>query len=171
MRFPLSLWIACGLLSGCFLPVGPVFEDEQNYPPVVTVSDPAVGNIFTVVGQESDRDIRVAIADANLYDTLYVRWIFDYPKYDSAITRFAQDGPAYAPTGEPVRAEITLRPSCYLHQPVRGLTEHRLLLSVSDRPFINASEQTLSDEDRLDAVPEGAHRIRSFWLVRMDCGP
>src|SRR5207302_72257 len=74
------LCVALFAMSGCVIPVAPQFDDpEQNYPPYIVSSDPGEGSIFTPGATPDDRDIAVTLADQNLNDHLFVRWIFDYP--------------------------------------------------------------------------------------------
>ncbi len=164
------LCAAAAAMSGCIIPIAPEFEDEPNLPPYIVESTPTVGEIvFKGASETTATGIEVTLADPNIHDTLYVRWLIDYPKYDPNTTRLARDL-NLAPTGTVRRATLPEFPaSCLLHMIARGLPDHRVLLSVSDRPFLDGETRTIADESRLDAVPEGAHRLRAMWLLKMEC--
>lgn len=156
------------------IPLAPDFEDpESNYPPYVFSSTPAVGEVITfnqTGNQTSTPEITVTVADPNRGDLLYVRWIFDYPKYDDNSRLVAWDANPVPPAsnGGEVREPLRFAPSCSLHNIARGPTEHRLLLVVSDRPFINP-DVARPPEYRLDAIPDGARRVRASWTLKLEC--
>ncbi len=156
-------------MGGCVVPVGPKFEDEPNYAPFIVDSAPGEGEI---VAKDDDREaaneIRVTVADPNLNDTLYARWLIDYPKYDSSVSRRAEDV-ELPPVGSALRGEVRFSASCVDHAIVRGLAEHRVVLAVADRPFLEGSTRTLSDESRLDTPSQDGLRVRVVWLLKMEC--
>jgi hypothetical protein len=166
------LIFALGLItvtSGCVIPVAPKFDDpEPNFPPFYVESNPGVGSILTFQGMSGDaREIAVTIADQNLGDHLFTKWIFDYPPYDdrSRVVLFNE----YNPTGEVVRGTLRIQPSCS-QKIAGGSSQHRLVLSISDREFLNADNgDIVAPEARLDSVPEGAQNIRLFWLINLEC--
>jgi hypothetical protein len=71
-----GLLLLASLAVGCVVPVAPQFADEPNHGPFVDDSKPTVGDIFT---PGRDREIAVTLSDENLNDSLFVRWLIDYP--------------------------------------------------------------------------------------------
>jgi hypothetical protein len=161
--------LALTLTSGCVIPLAPEFDDpEPNYPPYYVDSNPTVGSILTFQGMPGDsREIAVTIADQNLGDHLFTKWIFDYPPFDDRSRVVLAN--EYNPTGEVVRGTLRIQPSCS-QKIAQGLPQHRLVLSISDREFLSADNgDTVAPEARLDSVPEGAQNIRLFWLINLEC--
>jgi hypothetical protein len=67
-------------------------------------------------------------------------------------------------SGQPTRSTIRIQPDCDVIGVGQGT--HRLMLSVSDRPYLDAlSGQAVDPEAPLDSVPDGANRIRSIWIL------
>jgi hypothetical protein len=157
------------IAPGCVIPVAPQFEDpEENYPPFVLSSDPSEGSRISP-SEVLNRPIKVIIGDQNLGDTLFARWIYDYPGRDPNITRFgAQE--QIARTGSIPRGAIQLQPSCLMHDIARGPLQHTLTLSVSDRPFLDSEDgDPVSPVAPLDSAREGAHRLRVTWFLELEC--
>ena len=48
-----------------------------------------------------------------------------------------------------------------------GLTQHRLMLAVSDRPFVRASEAP--PDFRVTTVPKEARTVRAVWTLNLEC--
>lgn len=152
---------------GCVIPLAPQFEDpEENYPPFIISSTPSDATRFSPM--DMDR-IVVTIGDQNLGDTLFARWIFDYPPRDPNVTRNGQ-WREIGRSGTIARAPIDFKPSCDEHNIARGPLQHRLTLSVSDRPFLDAEmNEPVSPLAPLDSPREGAHRLRISWLLELEC--
>ena len=110
----------------------------------------------------------VALGDPNLHDTLFARFIFDYPKF-GAKSALAGDTITLLPNGRVIRPLAPFVPSCFLHRIARGPGPHRLMLVVSDRDFLNPDRDSVPSTAPLDAVPEGALVARTSWLVNMEC--
>jgi hypothetical protein len=174
-------WV-CALLAatgGCVIPLAPEFESpETNYPPFIYSATPAIGAELTFGGTaltpgtsaEASREIRVEIGDPNLGDTLYVRWIYDYPPYDEESTRlveYPEVAPSNGGTGFVRLPAIRFTPSCAKHSIARGTSQHRLTLAVADRAFITP-EQAQADF-RLDDIKEG-YPVRATWILNnLEC--
>jgi hypothetical protein len=153
-------------MSGCVIPLAPDFSDpDPNYPPYIVTSDPGAGEPFA-----GTRQLSVTLADPNLGDRLYVRWLYDYPPHNREFSRFGVEL-ELPPTGSVVRNPLPpFQPDCDKHNIASGLTQHRLLLSVSDRPFLGDSDSdTVPPENRLDSIPDGAQRLRATWYVNLEC--
>jgi hypothetical protein len=152
------------LAGGCVIPVAPQFDDpESNYPPYVVTSTPMVGDIFTPGMTTQDRDISAALSDQNLHDTLFIRFLIDYPGTDTSTAHlfFLATLP---PSGANDRGSVHVRPECARIGIGPGM--HRLMMSVSDRPYLDALVgDDVDPEAPLDSVPESANRIRVVWTL------
>ncbi len=161
-----ALALALVLAPACVIPVAPQFDDpEENFPPYIIDSRPPVGSIVTA--SEGEAEFTVTLADPNLADRLYVRWIFDYPTYQD-VTRLAE-GPILPPSadGTEVRDPIRMAASCVVHNIAHGLTQHRLMLAVSDRPFVKAADAP--PDFRVTTVPKDARLLRAVWVLNLEC--
>jgi hypothetical protein len=150
--------VIAALAGGCVIPVGPQFDNpEDNYPPYVVTSMPPVGDIFT----PGDREIVVTLSDQNLNDNLFIRFLIDYPGNPAARLLLPTQLP---PTGELERGTVRVQPRC--DDVGVGSGQHRLMMAVADRPFLNTfAGDDVDPEAPLDSVPEGAKRIRVFWIL------
>ncbi len=150
---------------GCVLPVGPEFQDpEPNVPPSIFVATPPSGEIL-LPGQT----ISVSVRDPNLSDTLYVRWLVDYPPARSQ-TALADKETIVPPQNmDPVRILRAIVPDCDLHNIASGFSTHQWMLAVADRdwePFSNAPSQY-----RFDDVTQGGFVVRATWTLQVACAP
>lgn len=159
---------ALGLAApGCVLPVGPRFEDpEQNFPPYIVDSNPPVGSIVTALPLvEGAAMFSVTLADPNLGDRLWLRWIFDFPPWGGN-TRRGLFREAPPPTdGSEVRTRDGFQANCSW-SPAPGVTQHRLMLAVSDREFLSENA-----DDTFLAVPPDARTVRASWILNLECKP
>jgi hypothetical protein len=154
-------------ITACVIPVGPQFDDpEDNFPPFVVSSDPAVGEIFTPVkaaaadgGEPTGaRFMTVTLGDHNVNDQLYLRWLLDYPDPDGGQLVMAVRLP---PSGKPYRGPYQFAPTC-----PRVTGPHRLVLSVSDRTFLDTGNGDIVPADApLDSIRSGANRHRAVWIL------
>jgi len=164
--FGFSCCAALGAASGCVVPVAPDFRDEPNYAPFIAASSPLEGEEVNAPGAVAP-NFEVAIGDPNVHDRLYFRWLFDYPKYDSEISKIADGTHELAPTGEVLRdSPPPFSPNCLLHGIARGLTRHRLALVVSDRAF---DDDSFPPDAPFDAVGPDAQRVYAVWFLNMEC--
>jgi hypothetical protein len=168
-RHLLTLCALSLTLDACVIPVGPQFDDpEENFPPFVVSSDPGVGNIFTPVKATSSdggaeatgaRFITVTLGDHNVGDALYLRWLVDYPGTELAEGQLAMVF-QLPPSGRTDRGRAMFLPTCS-----RAGT-HRLVLSVSDRKFLDSgSGDSVSPDAPLDSYRPGANRMRAVWML------
>lgn len=154
--------------SGCVIPIAPEFEDpEVNYPPYVVRTDPRAGEIITPPPGEQ-AEIEVTLGDPNVRDPLYVRWVFDYPKYDPSVSRLAQEFTLPpAPNGGQERGRFRIAPSCSVHGIALGASPHRLMMIASDRPFVKA--EMAPEENRYDTPSPGGYVVRAMWILNLEC--
>ena len=165
LRSALVSWLCAGALGGlsaCIIPLAPEFEPpERNMSPYIVNTSPAQGSFVS-----ENEEIAVTLADPNLGDTLYFRWVFNYPPYVELITRAAVEDSIVAPlTGSPIRARVvTIKPSC-VRDLVAGISPHRAMLLVSDRPFLERDNSPYG----VERVPQDAFVVKASWWVQKVC--
>jgi hypothetical protein len=165
LAFPLAM-----TMSACVIPIAPQFDDpEVNYPPFVVDSDPAIGDILTPAAAmpggapPPQRVITVTLGDHNLNDVLFLRLLMDYPTTDPDGGQLVAVPAARPPSGRVDRTPFRLvPPPCSS----AGAGTHRLVLSVSDREFLDRTNgDSVSTEAPLDSVRATANRMRAVWLL------
>ncbi|MEO5768655.1 MAG: hypothetical protein ABIS92_09925 [Polyangia bacterium] len=154
-----TFWSTFVSFAGCVLPVSPDFQN----PPAIPNSYPYFWNIFpaaestvTFPSAGSGEPFKIQLGDPNLDDTLYVRWISDYPPFAINVSKVLSDGAngtglAIVPTPKAptkLRPEIFFPASCESFSP--GMQQHRLVVIVADRPFLRAG--TFDDGLRYNRV-------------------
>jgi hypothetical protein len=133
-----TIWAIFAPAVACVLPVAPDFQDPlkaPNYYPYFQSTDPIQESIQT------PQTLHASVGDQNLGDTLYVRWVSEYPQYVQNLTKVLVDsvdgrGMPYppAPTGQTeIRKSIDYDIDCKLFAPAQ---QHRVVVIVSDRPFL-----------------------------------
>lgn len=148
-------------LPACVIPVGPEWTDPpSNAPPTLVSSQPPLGQILV----EPALTVTVVLADANTQDKLYLRWLIDYPPYQSDAHQLAHEL-TLAPEGKATRSPTSFAPNCTDDHLAAGTASHRLLLTVSDRPFVAATE----GEGSLDQVSAGGLRVQAMWPFTLTC--
>lgn len=170
MRFPgrslvvrrLLGWMFCAMsapFAGCVLPVAPEFQNPPNAPnfyPYVWNTEPVHESTVTLPGVGGpDFPFVAVVGDQNLSDTLYVRWVSDYPPFATNVSKVLSDAldgqglpiPPSTPQAE-LRQEIHFPARCDGFAP--GMQQHRLVVIVSDRPFLKAG--TFSGDLRYNRV-------------------
>lgn len=148
-------------LAACVIPVGPEWTDPPtNAPPTVLSSQPPVGQILV----EPALTVTVVLGDANTQDKLYLRWLIDYPPYQPDVYQLAHEL-TLAPEGKVARSGTSFAPNCTDDQLATGTASHRLLLAVSDRPFVTDSQ----GEGALDQLAAGGLGVEALWPFTMTC--
>jgi len=151
--------------SGCVVPIGPEWSDPQpNTPPTIATATPPVGTILdTSAGGNLPMGLQVVLSDQNTQDILYVRWIVDYPPYVDGISVVSLE--VRQPGGDQIqRPPINFAPSCTDNTISRVSPDHRLLLAVSDRPFVVDN----SGQSRLDWT-DGNFLVEGAWDFSLYC--
>jgi hypothetical protein len=150
---------------GCVLPLAPSFDDppaERNYAPTLAQSLPPQG--IAGLGPLS-----VTVSDPNVGDSLVVRWIADFPPYNSDRTRILleQDISSSA-DGRPLYAtRETPSLNCFYLAPGNS---HPVMALVADRPFFTRAEApNLSDAELLTALPTNALSVEAHWVLDIPC--
>lgn len=162
-----SLLIVPLLSLGCVLPIAPEFEEERNQPPFVIEALPAVGTVVT----DLNARFTVTVEDPNRNDTLFARWLIDYPPFSPEVSR-SYTPPSLPSPGLPNRHSIAFQPSCSMHNLSPSLTRHQLILVVADRPFIEPPAETPPALRHLDETPKDAFAVRLAWTFdKLPCTP
>jgi hypothetical protein len=158
-----SAFAAALAVGGCFLPIGPAFDDPANTPPVIVSSSPGVGDLFAQSPTGEDREISAILSDQDVDDPLYIRWLVDYPGANVGQPQLLREQ-ILAPSGKPVRTTVRIQPRCEILGLRGGM--HRLVMSVSDRPYLDSlAGDLVPPEAPLDSVGVGGYRIRAVWLL------
>ena len=91
-----TFWSTLLCAGGCVVPVEPHFQDPPqapNYYPYLSNADPIAQTAVTVQPAPGMLVFNVQVGDQNLDDTLYVRWVSDYPPYTNGLSKIVVDGP------------------------------------------------------------------------------
>ena len=119
-------------MSACIIPVGPEFRDPDgipNSPPYIISAEPPEGT------STPNALFAITPSDVNVGDTLYLRWLIDYPSVQG-VTRLAQSdmvGPSQ--DGTPLRQRKSYAFDCLNIR--RTPSPHRVAVIVSDKPFMS----------------------------------
>lgn len=150
---------ALALSTGCLLPLAPDFQDPPkapNYSPSFQVVTPFAE---TLVSPGSD-PFHIEIDEPNPQDTLYVRWVADYPPYTPGKTKQLSD--MILLPGQDRATDFKL-PSAAPCSAFSSGADHRLVVIVSDRPFRSADQFT--DPFRYSLVEGGGTPIMIGWTI------
>jgi hypothetical protein len=141
-------------MSACIIPAGPEFQDPlgvQNSPPTVVTVSPAEGSSSV----DRNPQFVVRASDLNLGDTLWIKWITEYPPL-FALPVMTID---HSNESSPVRDDATFSPNCY--QVNRLLSTHQITAAISDREFVPAG-------DLLETI-DGTRPIQVNWTWQQTC--
>jgi hypothetical protein len=154
--------------GSCVIPIEPEFSNPSvNHPPYVLSSSPPSGTILTFPPDAmAPPSIEVNLADQNVRDVLYVRWLVNYAPEKEQATQHPLEI-LLPSTGKVERSTIRFSPSCQDDRMKSSLPPHRILMAVSDRPFV-AFEDTDILHPWDTAAPE-AFLLEMSWGVDMLC--
>jgi len=143
-------------------PIGPEFHDPVNAAPYVVAVSPALGSVTEVP------EFHIQFGDADLDDTLVVRFLADYPPY-SGDTRWIGEI-VLPPGGRAERNEVSFSPDCERHALEPSLDVHRIHVAVSDRGW-RASENVSEEELpwRFTIPKVRGNVVESQWLLSIKC--
>ncbi|HVR63445.1 MAG TPA: hypothetical protein VMU50_16205 [Polyangia bacterium] len=171
-RVSVIVLLSSVLNSGCVVPVGPQFQDPpaaQNFAPTITDSSPVDGYIvFTKTDPNASATFRVTFSDPNLSDTLYVRWLADYPPF-SANSRILSSPAPLAPSQTattPQKQETSVTVDCNVSNLALTLTQHQIMVIIADRDFLTNNQ---TQDHRLTALPEDAGYVEAHWMLNLEC--
>jgi len=129
----LLLLLVASPMSACIIPAGPEFQDppgEPDSPPFLWAALPDEGT--TVVSATAM--FSVTPGDYNLGDTLFVKWISDFPPFvGNNVTRQQETDVLPPSPGNPIRDAATFLPNCF--QVNTASSTHRITAAISDRGF------------------------------------
>jgi hypothetical protein len=167
----LSLGLFMTSFSGCVLPVGPRFDDPpaiDNFPPFFRSTMPPQGSTVTAVSATST--FNATVSDPNVADTLYARWLGEYPTYSPSSFIIKDQPPFSSASGQLWDANPILTTSC-VDPYVPGQPRHTITLLVSDRPFWDpGAEKAPTDrETLLTTNPEGTQIAQATWVLNLQC--
>jgi hypothetical protein len=155
-------------MFACVIPVAPDFQDPLaavNAPPAFVSASPEFG---MVVSGAPIFDFRTQVVDPNANDTLYARWVLDYPPLTAA-TFTHNDDPPYYPTGT---GSVHFATPNYKLDCSSGFgtvtTPQRLAVYVADRPL---QPNTAENSNRLDLTEPGGYVTSGSWTVVFQCPP
>lgn len=142
-----TFWAMLPFVAACVVPVAPDFQTPvkaPNYYPYFSQTAPVQDSTYTVPTAGNSVRFLASVGDQNLGDTLYVRWVADYPLYVQGISKvliddtIASTGLAFPPSTPPmeIRADIPCEFKCTDF--AQTTQQHRLVVIVSDRPFVKA---------------------------------
>ena len=156
-------------MSACVLPLAPEFQDpatSQNTPPIIRLSDPPLGEI--VAGMTTPtQSFSVTVTDQNGGDTLYVRWMADYPPYSSEVTRLLVDHTILpSPDGTPLVTDDAIMVNCALSNLSPTVARHQVFVIVADRPFEDPATTTPND---YALVPSPGIPVTGTWIWEHQC--
>jgi hypothetical protein len=168
----LSLGLLMTSFSGCVLPVGPRFEDPpaiDNLPPFFRSTTPLQGSTVTAAG--ATYTFNATVSDPNVADTLYARWLGEYPTYSPSSFKL-KDQVFSSTSGQPWDATPSLTTSC-VDPYVPGQPRHTITLLVSDRAFWDpgVDNAPTDRETLLTSNPETAQTAQASWVLILTCPP
>jgi len=149
-------------ISACVLPIAPEFQDppaSANYAPRIINTIPPQGSIVTgsITGISP---FTATVTDPNLGDSLYVRWLADYPPQGPNTRTLVPDTKmGNSPTGQDVAAAV----SCTNVQ-LAPITEHQITVIVADRPF-----STSPTDDKTALMDPVGFTVQANWILKLDC--
>jgi hypothetical protein len=145
-------------VSACVVPAAPNFQDpigEPNVPPYIANAMPAVGSF---VPNDTGAFV-VTVTDQNVGDTLFYRWVIDYPPYSVSNTRPQAIGMITAAATGSQQFNPEMLPSPCDLNPAPTIAVHQLEFILADRGF------DATDPKVLDALPLGSDGfvVRATW--------
>ncbi len=163
-----SLTCVLASMSACVLPIAPEFQDpptSANYAPYFQTVMPDLGSEIT------QPSFDVVVTDPNIGDSLYARWIVDYPPYGDNTRLFNQPKVAPNPDGTPLLHDYVFKPTCVLN--LAKIARHQIMLVVADRDFAEQLPMQAYDLTRLVAPagggPSEGREVIGTWTLDMEC--
>jgi hypothetical protein len=165
-RWLLAAALCAAAGGGCVLPLGPEFEAEENLAPQEVSSSPREGTNVSDVNQV----FTVTVEDPNRLDDLYVLRVIDYPPFVTEVSR--RRDPEQRPNRGPDQRNIhviTHQPDCRFDLISPTIPEHKLLIAISDRPFLPPQPGPPTRDTVWDQVEPGGKVLRFWWPFRKAC--
>jgi hypothetical protein len=114
-------------------------------------------------------NFRVTVSDPNVGDDLYVRWISNFPPASGDTRSFKEDVIRHSADGTPLFGESAVTAVC-IKDLVANLPLHRVMVVVSDRPFLDVVLPSSPDIDFARVAP-GAGKLVATWTLDLLCTP
>jgi hypothetical protein len=148
--------------SGCIVPIGPEFQDPpapQNYQPIILDAEPDLGS------RVSNPKFSVTVQDPNVSDTLYVRFVADYPLLTEDTKVLGTVKVPRRPDGRLLAEEAVGEASCL---GLANRPSHQITVIVADREFLDGATVPgqLADPARL---PTDARKVVGSWTLDLEC--
>jgi len=154
--------------SSCVVPLEPSFSDPaSNYPPYIISANPVQTSVLSLANEPSSvSQIMVQVGDQNVDDSLYVRWLLDYPEASNGTESKIALEAILPPTGQAERHPIRYTPSCtddhLSEQPI-----HRISMVVADRPY--ALPEALPQDKKWSTAKTPGFILESSWVLLTGC--
>jgi hypothetical protein len=162
-RLALVPALLAGLVGGCVIPVGPQFQDPlaaQNYAPRITDVKPA-GTVT------SNTHFEVTVTDPNVGDSLFVRWIANYPDLQASSTTLKDQIFSPHADGSPLSEQASLDVDCddlASASAENSVGRHQIRIVVADRAFASGTVPS-------DRVSAGGLADWNDWTLNLSCPP
>jgi hypothetical protein len=132
----LLLLLVASTTSACIIPVGPEFQDPPGVPdspPFLWMESPDEGTTLV----SATATFSVTPGDYNLGDTIFVKWITDFPPFvPNNVTREQTTDPLPpSADGSPIRRAAKFMPTCFKVFTNPNSSTHRITAAISDREF------------------------------------
>jgi hypothetical protein len=165
-----ALFVTALGAARCVVPIGPRFDEaEPLAAPHVVNAVPAAGSVVSKVEGQELPSFEVFLSDPNVRDVLYGRIIYNFPPFEpNTRWRRVNDLTPAANLGER-RGAMTFRPNCVFDNLPRGIKQHRVMLVIADRPFLEDALDNRPAEEAIVALPDDARTTRVQWLLNMEC--
>jgi hypothetical protein len=153
------------LLSGCVLPLSPEFQDpptQQNYAPDIVSASPLQGSVVSTLTFE------ITVTDPNVSDTLWIRWIGEYPPVSSDSRLLAPDIAVPPFNGQAPFSSQSITIDC-LSSPLAKLPQHPIMALVSDRPFLPRDSDAGLETLLIGSSSPVAKTAEAHWVLNLTC--
>lgn len=153
------------------MPIGPDFHDPPpatpipELPPYFGMATPPLETVvsFGDVGRDAFKTFQVVVTDPNRADSVFVRWIANYPPYRNGTKIIMAPSQAPILTNDPaalnqfifVNTTVTCRD-------VTGAADPTLSVVVSDRDFVTLPTST--DDNQLSYYQDG-NAVKQTFVV------
>ncbi|HVV16666.1 MAG TPA: hypothetical protein VHH90_05620 [Polyangia bacterium] len=154
-------------MFACVIPVAPDFQDPlaaANSPPAIIGSEPLFNSVVSIA---PSLQFRISVIDPNVNDSLYARWVIDYPPFQPATFTIA-DQQFQPPATGAVHSETPTLPLKCSSGFGAVTTPQRLAVYVADRMF---QDNSAANNNRLDITQPGGYVAFGSWTVVFQCPP
>jgi hypothetical protein len=159
-------------MSACVLPIAPAFQDPAasvNYAPEILLPDPMLGSIVSGTPMKAPT-FHVTVSDPNVGDTLYVRFLADYPPNTANTRNLTPPERTFAPTADGTRivGDVDVTPSCSVFN-LANIPIHQIMVVVADSPFLDALPEPGQPVDLTKLKDPSGLEVFGSWTLEMEC--